>query len=46
MINLHLGQSLVKSGNAQRGKAFLRKAVDSKADLPNLDEARAMLAQG
>jgi tetratricopeptide (TPR) repeat protein len=46
VANLHLGQALVKSGNAARGKEFLRKALDSKADLPNLDEARSMLAQG
>jgi predicted Zn-dependent protease len=46
LLNLHLGKSLVKSGNAAKGKEYLRKAVDSKANLPNLDEARAMLAQG
>jgi predicted Zn-dependent protease len=46
LLNLHLGKSLVKSGNAVKGKEYLRKAVDSKANLPNLDEARAMLAQG
>ena len=45
LMNLHLGKALVKSGNAARGKEYLRKAVDSKADLPNLDEAKAMLAQ-
>jgi len=46
LLNLHLGTALMKSGHAERGKEFLRKAVDSRQDLPNLDEARAMLAQG
>ena len=43
ILNLHLGKALVKSGNAVRGREFLRKALDSKVDLPNLDEARSML---
>jgi predicted Zn-dependent protease len=47
LLNLHLGKSLVKSGNAVKGKEYLRKAVDSKAlDPPTIDEARAMLSQG
>lgn len=46
LLQLHLGKALVKSGQGARGKEFLRKAVDSKARLPRLDEARAMLAQG
>lgn len=46
LLQLHLGKALVKSGNVARGKEQLKKAIDSKANLPRLDEARAMLAQG
>lgn len=46
MINLHVGKALVKSGQADKGREHLKKALDSKADLPDLDQARAMLAAG
>ena len=46
LLQLHLGKALVKSGHGARGKEFLKKAVDSKNNLPRLEEARAMLAQG
>ena len=46
LLQLHLGKALVKTGDAPRGRALIRKAIDSKADLPRLDEARALLAQG
>jgi predicted Zn-dependent protease len=45
LLQLHLGQALVRSGNSARGKELLQRAVDSKADLPRIEEARAMLAQ-
>jgi predicted Zn-dependent protease len=46
LLNLHLGKALVKSGDVARGKSLIRKAIDSKSDLPRLEEARALLAQG
>jgi predicted Zn-dependent protease len=46
LLQLHLGKALVKSGESARGKALIQKAIDSKANLPRLDEARALLAQG
>ncbi len=46
LMQLHLGQSLVKNGQVAKGREYLKKAIDSKADLPNLQEAKALLAQG
>ena len=46
LLQLHLGKALVKNGDASRGRALIQKAIDSKVDLPRLDEARALLAQG
>ena len=46
LLQLHLGLALAKSGNAPRAREFLRKALDSKAKLPNLEEARSLVAQG
>lgn len=46
LLQLHLGLALAKSGNAARAREFLRKALDSKAKLPNLDEARSLVARG
>jgi len=46
LLQLHLGKALVKAGDPARGRELIRKAIDSKADLPRLDEARALLAQG
>lgn len=46
LLQLHLGKALVKSGDAVRGKVLIQRAIDSKADLPRMDEARALLAQG
>jgi cellulose synthase operon protein C len=46
LLQLHLGKALVKTGQVARGKEYLQRAIDSKARLPHLDEARAMLAQG
>ncbi len=46
LLQLHLGQALVKGGDAPRGKVLIRKAIDSKAELPRLDEARDLLARG
>jgi cellulose synthase operon protein C len=46
LLQMHLGKTLVKTGNTSRGKELLQRAIDSKAPLPRLEEARAMLAQG
>jgi cellulose synthase operon protein C len=46
LLEMHLGKALIKTGNAARGKEILKKAINSNAPLPRLDEARAMLAQG
>ncbi len=46
LLQLHLGKALVKSGETARGQALIRQAIESKADLPRLDEARALLPQG
>lgn len=45
LLALHLGLTLHKKGDVARAREFLRKALDSKAKLPNLDEARLLLAQ-
>ena len=45
LLQLHLGLALHKKGDIARAHQFLRKAVDSKSKLPNLDEARMLLAQ-
>ena len=45
LLQLHLGMALHKSGNVARSQEFLKKAVDSKAALPNLEQARQLLAQ-
>jgi uncharacterized protein HemY len=45
LLQLHLGLALHKKGDVARAQEFLRKAVDSKSKLPNLDEAKLLLAQ-
>ncbi|MFM9916337.1 MAG: tetratricopeptide repeat protein [Rhizobacter sp.] len=45
LLQLHLGMALHKSGDATRAQEFLKKAIASKVPLPNLDEARVMVAQ-
>ena len=37
--------SLRKTGDGAAGRDYLKKAIDSKAPLPRLEDARAMLAQ-
>lgn len=46
LLQLHLGQALVKRGDAARGKSLLRKALERPSDGPAAAEARALLAQG
>jgi tetratricopeptide (TPR) repeat protein len=46
LLDLHFGMALHKAGDAKRSVGFLRKAVDSKVQLPQLGEARQILAQG
>ncbi len=38
--------ALLKKGEVDRGRAIMRKALDSKAVVPQMDEARRLLAQG
>ena len=45
LLQLHLGLALHKKGEVARAQEFLRKAVDSKSKLPNLDEAKLLLAR-
>lgn len=45
LLQLHLGMALHKSGNVTRAHEFLQKAIASKVALPNLDEARLLVAQ-
>ncbi len=45
LLQLHLGLALHKKGDIPRAQEFLRKALDSKAKLPNLDEAKLLVAQ-
>ncbi len=45
LLQLHLGMALYKAGDVVRAQDFLKKAIDSKATLPNLDEARMLMAQ-
>ncbi len=44
LYQLHLGMALYKKGDAPGAQKHLKKAVDSKAALPGLDEARKLLA--
>lgn len=44
LFHLHLGLALHKQGDAARAQPHLKKALDSKAPLPGLDEARTLLA--
>lgn len=46
LLQLHLGKTLVKTGERERGQALIRQAIEKQPDLPRLDEARALLAQG
>ncbi|MBC7941420.1 MAG: tetratricopeptide repeat protein, partial [Chitinophagaceae bacterium] len=46
LLQLHLGKALVKSGNETRGRELIKRAIASKAVLPRIEEARAMLGQG
>ena len=44
LLQLHLGMALYKKGDVTQAQDHLRKAVDSKAPLPNIDEARSLIA--
>ena len=44
LLQLHLGLALHKQGNTPKAQEWLKKALASKAALPNLDEARQILA--
>lgn len=46
LLQLHLGKTLVKTGERARGQALIRQAMEKQPDLPRLDEAKALLAQG
>ena len=46
LLQLHLGKALVKTGDRARGQTLIRQAIERQPDLPRLDEARALLAQG
>jgi predicted Zn-dependent protease len=46
LLQLHFGMALVRKGDVARGKEFLRKAIESKAALPGMTEARSLVAQG
>jgi tetratricopeptide (TPR) repeat protein len=46
VLRLHCGMALVKGGDAQLGKTYLRKALESRTPLPDLAEARTLVAQG
>jgi predicted Zn-dependent protease len=45
LLQLHLGLALHKSGDPQQARAYLRQAVASKLNVPDLDEARLALAR-
>ncbi len=45
LFQLHLGLALHKKGDTPRARTHLKNAIDSKAALPHLDEARRLLAQ-
>ena len=45
LLQLHLGLALHRKGDDARAQEFLRKAVASKADLPDLDEAKTLVVQ-
>jgi tetratricopeptide (TPR) repeat protein len=44
LLQLHLGMALYKKGDVTKAQDHLHRAVDSKAVLPNLEEARALIA--
>jgi Flp pilus assembly protein TadD len=45
VVQLHLGMALLKGGEPQRGAAVVRKALSSKAALPNVEEAKSLIAR-
>jgi len=46
VLRLHCGMALVRNGETQLGKAYLHKAIDMRVPLPDLAEARTLVAQG
>jgi tetratricopeptide (TPR) repeat protein len=42
----HLGAALLKSGKAAEGKALVQRAIESKEEFANREEARKILASG
>lgn len=44
LYQLHLGMALHKKGDIPQAQTHLKKAIDSKATLPGLDEARRLVA--
>jgi tetratricopeptide (TPR) repeat protein len=46
IFQFHLGMALHKRGDAAMAKQHLQKAVESRADIPGIEEARKILAAG
>ena len=45
LLQLHLGMALYKAGDVSKAQPHLKRAIDSKVALPNLAEARQLVAQ-
>jgi tetratricopeptide (TPR) repeat protein len=46
IFQFHLGMALHKRGDAAMARQHLQKAVESKAEIPGIDEAKKILAAG
>jgi len=45
LLQLHLGMALHKNGDSARARELLKKALDSKINAPERDEAKLLIAQ-
>ena len=46
IFQFHLGMALHKRGDVALARPYLQKAVESKAQIPGIEEARKILAAG
>ena len=45
LLQLHLGMALYKAGDVSKAQPYLKRAIDSKVALPNIAEAKQLVAQ-
>jgi len=46
LLSTHLGMALVKSGETQRGQDILKRVIETKANVPNIEAVRKMAGLG